>query len=64
MYNVQYRRSKGRLTCKADLTMQRVQKTRQRQKRGSHLHGGHVVEGVIQLLADGFVLEFLGIQLV
>lgn len=28
------------------------------------LHGSHVVEGVIQLLADGFVLQFLGIQLI
>lgn len=28
------------------------------------LHGSHVVEGVVQLLADGLVLQFLGIQLI
>lgn len=28
------------------------------------LHGGHVVESVVQLLADGLVLQFLSIQLV
>ena len=28
------------------------------------LHGCHVVEGVVQLLADGLVLQFLGIQLI
>lgn len=31
---------------------------------GGELHGGHVVEGVVQLLADGLVLQFLGIQLI
>ena len=31
---------------------------------GGELHGGHVVEGVVQLLADGLVLQFLGVQLV
>lgn len=29
-----------------------------------HLHGSHIVESVVQLLADGFVLQFLSIQLV
>lgn len=29
-----------------------------------HLHGSHVVESVVQLLADGFVLQFLSVQLV
>lgn len=28
------------------------------------LHGSHVVEGMVQLLADGFVLQFLGVQLI
>lgn len=28
------------------------------------LHRSHVVEGVVQLLADGLVLQFLGIQLI
>lgn len=31
---------------------------------GGHLHGSHVVESVVQLLADGFVLQFLSVQLV
>ena len=31
---------------------------------GGELHGGHVVEGVVQLLADGLVLQFLGVQLI
>lgn len=31
---------------------------------GEHLHGSHIVESVVQLLADGFVLQFLSIQLV
>lgn len=30
----------------------------------AHLHGSHVVESVVQLLADGFVLQFLSVQLV
>lgn len=30
----------------------------------AHLHGSHIVESVVQLLADGFVLQFLSIQLV
>lgn len=29
-----------------------------------HLHGSHIVESVVQLLADGFVLQFLSVQLV
>lgn len=29
-----------------------------------HLHGSHIVESVVQLLADGFVLQFLSIQLI
>lgn len=29
-----------------------------------HLHGSHIVESVVQLLADGLVLQFLSIQLV
>lgn len=29
-----------------------------------HLHGGHIVESVVQLLADGFVLQFLSVQLI
>lgn len=29
-----------------------------------NLYGGHIVESVVQLLADGFVLQFLSIQLV
>jgi len=33
-------------------------------KRGGGLDGGHVVEGVVQLLADGLVLQFLGVQLI
>lgn len=28
------------------------------------LHGCHIVEGMVQLLADGFVLQFLGVQLI
>lgn len=28
------------------------------------LHGSHIVESVVQLLADGFVLQFLSVQLV
>ena len=31
---------------------------------GWKLHRSHVVEGVVQLLADGLVLQFLGIQLI
>lgn len=30
----------------------------------AHLHGSHIVESVVQLLADGFVLQFLSVQLV
>lgn len=29
-----------------------------------YLHRGHVVEGVVQFLTDGFVLEFLCIELI
>lgn len=29
-----------------------------------HLHGSHIVESVVQLFADGLVLQFLSIQLV
>lgn len=29
-----------------------------------NLYGSHVVESVVQLLADGFVLQFLSVQLV
>lgn len=29
-----------------------------------HLHGSHIVESVVQLLADGLVLQFLSVQLV
>lgn len=29
-----------------------------------NLYGSHIVESVVQLLADGFVLQFLSIQLV
>lgn len=29
-----------------------------------YLHGGHVIQGVVELLADGFELEFLSIQLI
>lgn len=32
--------------------------------RHEHLHGSHIVESVVQLLADGLVLQFLSIQLV
>merc|ERR1719315_884675 len=33
-------------------------------RRVKHLDGSHVVEGVVQLLADGLVLQFLGVQLI
>ncbi|EAW77636.1 hCG2004614 [Homo sapiens] len=29
-----------------------------------NLYGSHIVESVVQLLADGFVLQFLSVQLV
>ena len=39
-------------------------KAQSKQQGCGELHGSHVVEGVVQLLADGLVLQFLGIQLI
>lgn len=38
--------------------------THKQTQASDRLHGGHVVEGVVQLLADGLVLQFLCIQLI
>lgn len=33
-------------------------------RNGDSLYRGHVIEGVVQLVANGLVLQFLGIELV
>lgn len=39
-------------------------KAKQRDTARGHLHRCHVVEGMVQLLANGFVLELLSIQFI